>query len=137
MSSLSSSRKIAANRQNSSVSTGPRTQGSKFRSRLNARRHGLASQFGEDQRREFDRLMTVLATDSSDPLPKSQARIFAECHVDLQRIRAAREEVFQKITGNESEIDLEIAASAIKRINRYERRALSRRKLGLKKILSP
>jgi hypothetical protein len=80
--------------------------------------------------------MTVLATDSSDPLPKSQARIIAECHVDLQRIRAARQEVFQKIIGNESEVDLEIAASAIKKINRYERRALSRRKLGLKKLLS-
>jgi hypothetical protein len=40
---MASEKQIAANRRNAAQSTGPRTSAGKSRSRMNARRHGLAS----------------------------------------------------------------------------------------------
>ena len=40
---MASEKQIEANRRNALNSTGPRTKGGKARSRMNARRHGLAS----------------------------------------------------------------------------------------------
>jgi hypothetical protein len=44
---MASDKQIAANRRNAAKSTGPRTAAGKERSRMNARRHGLASALGE------------------------------------------------------------------------------------------
>ena len=111
-----------------------------MRSRLNASRHGLATHVSEnpDQHFKIEQLALILSGYTNDPHRLEEARISAECHFDLQRIRDARFEVFQAL-GNiqvANSDQLHRAASAVEKIARYERRALSKRRTALKAINS-
>lgn len=64
------SKKIAANRHNAQLSTGPRTERGKSRSRHNARKHGILTSAllitqgeGAEDRAEFDELLNALCDD--------------------------------------------------------------------------
>jgi hypothetical protein len=132
-----STRKLEANRRNASRSTGPRTPGGKLRSRHNARRHGLATPVENDSEAAagIESLAAILAGGSNDFERSEQSRAVAGCHFDLRRIRAARHDVFLTLGDleNANGNDIEIAICAIERINRYEKRASSRRKQALRK----
>lgn len=130
-------KKREANKKNACLSTGPRTQAGKLRSSANARRHGLATALGDDpvRRQEIERLTQALASADNDPSFAAQARIIVECHLDLKRIRSAQHQACREI--QESKIEqLELAVIQTIRFNRYTRRALSRRKTGLKNLVS-
>ena len=65
-----SEKKIEANRRNAKLSTGPRTEDGKNRSRYNAIKHGIFSKdvlhsegFGKEDTKEFDDLLTMLLED--------------------------------------------------------------------------
>jgi hypothetical protein len=132
-----STRKLEANRRNASRSTGPRTPGGKLRSRHNARRHGLATPVENDSEAAagIESLAAILADGSNDFERTEQSRAVAGCHFDLRRIRAARHDVFLTLGDleNANGNDIEIAICAIERINRYEKRASSKRKQALRK----
>jgi hypothetical protein len=132
-----STRKLEANRRNASRSTGPRTPGGKLRSRHNARRHGLATPVENDSEAAagIESLAAILAGGSNDFERSEQSRAVAGCHFDLRRIRAARHDVFLTLGDleNANGNDIEIAICAIERINRYEKRASSRRRQALRK----
>jgi hypothetical protein len=134
---MTSNRKIESNKRNSSRSTGPRTPGGKLRSRINARRHGLATPVENDSEAaaRIESLAAILADGSNDFERTEQSRILAGCHSDLRRIRAARHDVFLTLGDleNANGKDFEIAFRAMDRISRYEKRALSRRKQALRK----
>lgn len=109
-----------------------------MRSRRNALRHGLAAHVSEnpDQHVKIEQFALILSGYTNDPRRLEEARISAECHFDLQRIRDARFEVFQAL-GNvqvANSNQLNRAASAVEKIARYERRVLSKRRTALKAI---
>lgn len=133
---MTSYRKLAANKRNASLSTGPRSLGGKLRSRNNARRHGLAVRIGDDPTyaRDIECLAKQLAKFSNDYLSNEHALTLAECHFDLRRIRAVRGEELRRIGEFEAAAISEhaAAAAALKKIQRYEDRVLARRRKLLK-----
>jgi len=135
---MTSNRKFESNKKNASLSTGPRSQGGKLRSRMNARRHGLATRLSDipEQAGKLDRLCAILAEGSNHLLAAEEARVIAEYHLDLQRIRAARLGVFHEIIKAQTMDDLKSSESGIAKVDRYARRAVSRRKTALKGLFS-
>jgi hypothetical protein len=155
---MTSSRQRDANRRNAKRSTGPRTVAGKAAVRLNARRHGLAvplrSEPGADK--EIERLADAIAGARSDLM--DLARRIAEADLELRRIRQARLEraknpdlptdpsfaVLNPLAAEmleETGRDLRPAMLRWKKrlldqegiaIERYERRALSRRKFAIR-----
>lgn len=131
---MTSSRKIESNKKNASWSTGPRSLGGKLRSRMNARRHGLATQLRDipEQADRLEQLATILAEGKNNLLATEELQLIAECHIDMQRIRAAQHGLLHQIITAESEEDLKSSLSAVEKIDRYRRRAVSKRKKSLK-----
>ena len=133
---MTSERKIAANRNNAKKSTGPRTQAGRAKSRQNARRHGLATGIGSDPalRDDIEMLAGLLAGGRENI--GEFAREAAEAHLDLVRIRKIRAGLYARMRffGDASTEDLMEAAEQFARLERYERRAFSRRKWAMRLI---
>jgi hypothetical protein len=133
---MTSDRKIESNRKNAQKSTGPRSEAGQRRSRRNALRHGLAIAIGSDPSFSEDakRLAGDLARGRDGQNVSEFAHQAAEAEIDLLRIRKLRASRFNSILGNpepklddHSEFDEELA-----KLERYERRAFSRRKRALR-----
>jgi hypothetical protein len=135
---MTSERKIAANRNNAKKSTGPRTEAGRAKSRQNARRHGLATGIGSDPalRDDIEILAKLLSRASGRENIGEFAREAAEAHLDLLRIRKIRAGLYAKMRffGGASTEDLMKAAEQFARLERYERRAFSRRKHAMRLI---
>jgi hypothetical protein len=133
---MSSARKMEANKRNASRSTGPRSPGGKLRSARNARRHGLATPIDQDAETasRIQNLTNVLTEGSQDSGRFEQARAVAECYFDLCRIREARAELFAAAGDfdNLTIEQLDRTVRVVDKINRYERRAVSKRRQGFR-----
>jgi hypothetical protein len=72
---------------------GPKSDAGKARSAQNARTHGLSLPPSVDPAlaNDIERLARSIAGDGAPPARLAAARAVAECHIDLRRIRAARE----------------------------------------------
>jgi hypothetical protein len=129
---MSSDRKIAANQQNSQRSTGPRTALAKKRIRRNALRHGLAATIvnGPGIPAETDRLAQAICGSDAGPAQREQAQIIAECELLLLRVRAARVGIFEDISLKVP--DATFCLERLMRLERYERRVLSRRQYAIR-----
>jgi hypothetical protein len=130
---MTSDRKIAANRRNAKKSTGPRSEAGRRRSRRNALRHGLAVAIGSlpSYSDDIEALAKALVGDGGPPT--EFARQVAEAELDLLRIRKIRASQLNVVVGNldaPSEAYAELAENLAK-LERYERRAYSRRKRAL------
>lgn len=132
-----SNRKIAANRRNAARSTGPRTAGGKVRSSRNALRHGLAAAMGHEPGRstEVEQLACAIAGERLHPALLYYARAAAEAELDIVRVRAARASAIEPETEPGANA-FEHAAVVIAKLDRYERRALSRRTRALRALAS-
>ena len=129
-------RKIAANRKNAKKSTGPRSAAGRAASRHNARRHGLATGIGSDPALRDDvEILAKLLAGGRESVGEF-AREAAEAHLDLARIRRIRAGSYARMRffGTASTEDLMEAAEQFARLERYERRAFSRRKRALSLI---
>jgi hypothetical protein len=151
---MASDRKIAANRRNSRRSSGPRTVAGKLTVSRNALRHGLAAATLRDSgiAAEVDRLATAIGSENADAAQREQALIIAESELTLLRVRAARTSIFQQMLLATGAADAQepsgqllgrqragvIGRSHIdqlRRLERYERRAFSRRQGAIRKLL--
>ena len=130
-----SERKVISNRKNAQKSTGPRSELGRLRSRRNALRHGLAIAIGSDPSfsKDVESLATTLASGHAGQVVQEFARQVAEAHLDLVRIRQLRADRLVAVVGNPdakledySELNENLA-----QLERYERRAFSRRKRAL------
>jgi hypothetical protein len=133
---MSSGRKIAANRKNAKKSTGPRSAAGRAISRHNARRHGLATGIGSDPALRDDiEILAKLLAGGRENIGEF-AREAAEAHLDLTRIRRIRAGLYARMRFFDaaSTEDLMALAEQFARLERYERRAFSRRKRALRLI---
>ena len=155
---MASERKIAANRANSSRSTGPKSPKGKSRAAQNARRHGLSLPVSLNPRllKEAEELAQRIAGGNLDPGGLKAARLFAEAQIDLERISRFRYEFMARHaeclaptpvakdhpnseqdsyvehgrTSEPSESERLSVLEQLIKIDRYELRARSRRKFA-------
>lgn len=143
---MTSKRAAEANRRNARRSTGPRTAKGKARSRLNAQSHGLAAQDpnpGHDV--AVEQLAGLLVGEQTgDAVFLQAARHFAEAELHMRRVRSVKLQLVRDYsarvssasdnTGTDNPMepaDIPCAVElleALEKIERYERRAFSRRK---------
>jgi hypothetical protein len=154
--------KGAATRKQPCRSTGPRKSASKGCANRNARRHGLAVPIrrAPGVLAEIDRLAMILAGSRREPAALEQARIAAAAELELLRVRAYRQFVIENKTAQavphhrpavlddkrdpsaSEDLNQEQNASAIAGVlpdlaalDRYEKRALSRRKRAMRWLM--
>jgi len=107
--------------------TGPRTPHGKARAARNARRHGLSLPVAADAALapEISALARKIAGEGASDARRAAAARIAEAQVDLVRIRRVRLAVTEQLLAGK-----EVTGKLV-RIDRYERRALSRRTLAI------
>jgi hypothetical protein len=153
---VASTRKIQANRANARASTGPKTAQGRARTARNALRHGLSVPVFSDSvfSEEVDALAREIAGPDAGAEVLELARRVAEAQIDLRRVRYAHHQVLRglRVVGaftptpdgvvefldSKPSGPLKLAmilsdkAGQLLAIDRYERRALSRRKFAIR-----
>jgi hypothetical protein len=141
-------RRLQANRANARRSTGPTSASGKARAAQNARQHGLSQDILADPAlgQDVEELAQRIAHEAQRPDLIDLARRVAEAHVDVQRIRRFRHERLEaamladrqdgappRVRGaDELAAALESLTKELKAVDRYTRRALSRRKFAVR-----
>jgi len=132
---MTSARKASSNRKNAQNSTGPRSEFGRRHSSRNALRHGLAIAIGSDPSfsKDIEALATALERGGGGQIAGEFARQVAEAELDLLRIRKLKAARFAAVFDNPGAKlgDYSELSEALKRLERYERRAFSRRKRAL------
>lgn len=143
---MTSKRVTQANRRNAQASTGPRTVSGKARSGQNARKHGLSAvDPNSEVEAEIEALAVLVAGDRlRDVTILEAARAVAAAQFQLQRVKSFKIALLRRETSNywqEAEPDgLLISAEPVElfqqleSLERYERRALSRRKFAVRQF---
>jgi hypothetical protein len=130
---------------------------SEARAAQNSMRHGLSRSivFTAETSAKLERLALALAGSRRDPGALEQARIAAEAELELQRVHAYRQSLLEKKTrptnlwcqpvrhrgslarsGVPHEVvDVSGAVPQLSMLERYERRALSRRKRAMRWLM--
>jgi hypothetical protein len=134
---LPSDRRVAANRANAKKSTGPKSAAGKRRSGRNALRHGLAIDIGHDTSLggPVEELASAMA--SQGQLKQTPLlRQLAEVELDLLRIRKVRATIFEANLpqADAATSDYRTLSTQLAKLERYERRAISRHKRVLRAI---
>jgi hypothetical protein len=138
---MSSDRQIEANRSNAKGSTGPRSKSGRAVSSRNALRLGLAVDIAADPLIHDDiaKLSNALSPSSPSQEVSEYSRQAAEAQLDLMRIRKTRAWLFDMLyfaaSDNPSQSErLQKLSDGLAKLERYERRALSRRKRALRSL---
>ena len=143
-------RRAQANRANAQRSTGPKSAAGKARAAQNARRHGLSQDILADPAlgQEVEELAQRIAREAGRPDLIDLARSFAKAQIDVQRIREFCHQRMQAAVAaldgghgaastrvrdaDELAVALAPLTKELKAIDRYTRRALSRRKFAVR-----
>jgi len=133
---MPSDQQVAANRKNAKKSTGPRSKTGRETSRRNALRYGLAINVRADPgvHDDIEKLAKALSPSGATPDLCESVRAAAEAQFDLLRIRRTRAWLsetlnFGKPTTSDSLAKLN---DELAKLERYERRAFSRRKRAVR-----
>jgi hypothetical protein len=123
---MPSHRKLLANRRNATRSTGPRSREGKAKASRNALRHGLARVFNRTgaDREQITALAKAICPEDDEPCLQ-QAVLVAECQHLLHRVHAARAALLESTSAG---ANLRSAVPVLNQLERYERRAWSRRR---------
>ena len=137
MKTVVSQRKVAANRANARRSTGPRTGRGKARASRNALRHGLAaiSLANSPALPQIERMAKAICGAGATPWQYELALGIAEAEYIVLVVRAARAAVVQEGC-DAGGAGLEHAISQLTKLDRYERRALSRRQRAIRSLVA-
>jgi hypothetical protein len=131
-----SERKIAANRSNAKKSTGPRSKAGRQASRRNALRHGLAIDIRTDPayHDDIEQLAKMMSRASGRQSASDSARDAAEAVLDLSRIRKIRASLFETIYFSDTAAPDRLTElnDKLAKLERYERRAFSRRNRAMR-----
>jgi hypothetical protein len=132
---MATDNKVIANRKNAKASSGPRSSAGKRRSSRNAVRHGLAVAVESDPAWHdgveiLARILCLTLDDQRDP---ERCREAARAAIDLLRIRQIRTNILNKLRAKRGADDYHSDLnSVLAKLDRYERRTISRRKRALK-----
>lgn len=128
---MTTPRQQTANRKNARSSTGPRTAVGQARAKRNARRHGLSARnrLGGTLTNEAALALVhqIAGSNPSSAVLTAAGRI-AEAQIDLVQVRTARRQLIAPALSNERTFFWSEVAKQLRALDRYERRALSRRK---------
>ena len=131
---MASKRQLAANRRNAKKSRGPTSDAGKRRSRENALRHGLAISVDRNPllRADVERMAQIFSRARNEQSITLTTQDAAEAEIDLLRISKIRVSIFEAFhTSAKSLQDLTRLNDDLKNLDRYERRAFSRRRRAL------
>ena len=150
---MTSERQRAANRANAQKSTGPKTRAGKRRASQNAYRHGLSGFIERDAGRaaELEALAREIVVSTGGKIDLEHARSIAQAQLELLRIRSMNTGMVKQMLAGcddswwSSSAELQrppalperapdasaeamrLALRGLKLLDRYERRALTRR----------
>jgi hypothetical protein len=128
---MASEKQLAANRANALKSRGPRSVGGKMRASRNATSHGLAANFWKDPSaiRSVEVLTNLLCKAGHC---EREARLLAVAEYETRSVHIVRSRLTERLletsergTGGASVL---AALQRLQRIDRYEKRASSRKK---------
>lgn len=136
---MTSAKAIAANRRNARNSTGPRRAAGKRNAAANSLRHGVTGSLLADPAMgaAVRRIASALAGPGASPARLALVMPIAEAEAELLRIRNARATWINLAAAQlPQNADCEIEAiglslTTLGRLDRYERRAMARRKRAL------
>ncbi len=131
---MATDKQIVANQLNAEKSTGPRSNAGKGRVSKNALKHGLAAVAADEK---TDAIADGLLSDfcggqDCSIIARERAVEIAELQSLVIRARKAKAELFKNAL---DEPDLANLLDQYRRIDRYEHRALSRRKTLLRELV--
>ena len=139
---MTSEKKIAANRLNGKKSRGPNTVSGKLQSSRNAWRHGLAAAMNAEPTVSTDvkrMANAICGNECADPDLYDLAVTIARWQIVLLKVRATRSAAIEpqntiepKIEGVEQLTPARPSNEEPARLDRYERRALSRRNRAIR-----
>jgi hypothetical protein len=143
---MTSTRKLASNRINAGNSTGPRTRHGRARASRNAYKHGLSIDVMVDSQwvDGVQRLALTLVGEAADEQSRAQGLELAAALVELRRLRKYRvtllnSELASAAGGDQKSNRVAVATHKVlpvlDRLERYERRAQSRRARALRAIM--
>jgi hypothetical protein len=130
---MTSDQQIAANQNNARKSTGPRSKAGRAVSSRNAVQHRLAIDIRSDPEFQDDIEKLADAVSKGTQIVREGARKFAEAEINVWRIQNVRASLFEKYYfARAASPDglVELNENLVK-LERYERRAFSKRKRAL------
>jgi hypothetical protein len=129
---MASDRQIAANRKNAKKSTGPLSEAGKRRSSKNAVRHGLASSNSRFPK-DIVELARLLSGASKDADPTFVSIDAVDAQMTLVEVKKMKTETLDRfLKGDRTCDDTHQMNEELRKLDRYERRALRRRRRALK-----